>query len=126
MKKMHFSRKISAIIVFILVFGTIVALLVWGITTVVSEATNLLSGFNEYYEKISEQIQSIINNFKIDSIKITPEIKQMIQDTALSILQKFFNKFNKIFHINPSNGNLFCSNNFITIFYMYRQNIYDR
>ena len=46
MNKLKFSRKVSSIIVFVLVFGTILALVIWGVTTVVSEATNLLSGFN--------------------------------------------------------------------------------
>ena len=88
MNKLKFSRKLSSIIVFILVFGTILALLIWGITTIISEATNLLSGFNGYYEKISGKVQEMINNFRFDSINITPEIKQMAEDTALSILQK--------------------------------------
>ncbi len=88
MEKLKLSRKISSIIVFILVFGTILGLLIWGITTIVSEATNLLSGFNGYYEKISNQVQNLINNFKFDSIAISPEIKQMVQDTSISLLQK--------------------------------------
>lgn len=88
MTKLKFSRKVSSIIVFIIVFGTILGLLIWGTVTIVSEATHLLSGFNEYYEKISFQIQNIINNLKFDSINISSEIKQMIQETLLSILQK--------------------------------------
>lgn len=88
MNKLKISRKFSSIIVFIIVFGTILGLLIWGITTIVSEATNLLSGFNDYYEKIYNQIQDIINNFKFDSINITPEIRQMVKDTAISVLQK--------------------------------------
>ena len=46
MNKLKLTRKTSSIIVFIIVFGTILGLLIWGIVTTVSEATNLLSGFN--------------------------------------------------------------------------------
>ena len=88
MNKFSISRKVSSIIVFILVFGTILGLLIWGIITIVSEASNLLSNFNEYYKKIYEQMQNILNNFKLDKLNISIQITEIIQDTAVSLIQK--------------------------------------
>ena len=88
MKKFKLSRKLSSIIIFIVVFGTILGLLIWGITTIVSEATNLLSNFNEYYDNISLQFQTMIENLNFDSLKISDEIKQIAQDTVNSMLEK--------------------------------------
>ncbi len=87
MEKFNFSRKISSIIMFLIVFGTILGLLIWGISTVVSEASNLLSGFNEYYEKISSQIQRLINSIDLGKINISNEISQIIQETITSLFQ---------------------------------------
>ena len=88
MKVFKLSRKISSIIVFVLVFGTILGLLVWGIVTIVSEANDLLSGFNGYYEKIYNQFQTIINNLNFEKFNISDKITQIFQDTGISILQK--------------------------------------
>ena len=88
MDKLKFSRKASSIIVFFIVFGTILGLLIWGIITIVSEATNLLGDFNEYYEKAYNQIQQLINNFRFDKINISDEIREIMQDTSFSLLQK--------------------------------------
>ncbi len=88
MKNLKISRKFSSIIVFILVFGTILGLLVWGIVTIVSESTNLLSGFNEYYEKIYNQVQNLIGSFDFSKLNISDEILQIMQETAFSLLQK--------------------------------------
>ena len=88
MKVFKLSRKISSIIVFVLVFGTILGLLVWGIVTIVSEANDLLSGFNDYYEKIYNQFQTIINNLNFEKFNLSDKITQIFQDTGISILQK--------------------------------------
>lgn len=88
MKTFKITRKISSIIVFLLVFGTIFALFIWGIVTLVSEATNLLSGFNMYYEKISTQLQDLINRFNFEKLNISSQITQIAQDTSTNMLQK--------------------------------------
>lgn len=88
MKNLKISRKLSSIIVFIIVFGSIVGLLIWGIVTIVSESTHLLASFNQYYEKAYEQVQKIINNFDFEKIKISSEIQEFTQNTAISFLQK--------------------------------------
>ena len=88
MKKTKLTRKVSSIIVFILVFGTILGFLIWGIVTIVSESTNLLSGFNGYYEKIYNQAQTIVNNIDLEKLHIPNEVFQMVKDTGFSMLQK--------------------------------------
>ena len=88
MEKFKFSRKLSSIIMFIVVFGTILGLLIWGISTIVSEASNLLSSFNEYYEKIYNGIQNLIKSLDLSKLNISDEITQIFQDTTFSLLQR--------------------------------------
>ena len=88
MEKLNFSRKLSSIIMFIIVFGIILGLLIWGISTIVSEASNLLSGFNEYYENISNKIQRLVKSIDLEKINISNEISQVIQNTIDVLLQR--------------------------------------
>ncbi|MCI9063230.1 MAG: sporulation integral membrane protein YtvI [Clostridia bacterium] len=88
MKKTKLSRRVSSIIMFIITFGIIIGLLVWGIATIVSESTHLLTGFNEYYDKAYEQIQIIVNRFDLNKIKVPPEVLGVVEDTAFSMLQR--------------------------------------
>ena len=88
MKKFGLSRKMSSIIMFIVVFGSILGLLIWGISTIVSEASHLLESFNEYYEIIYSQIQNLIKNIDFEKLNVSKEITNIFQDTTFSILQK--------------------------------------
>ena len=88
MNRFKISRKISSIITFIIVFGTIIGLLVWGITTIIMESSDLLSGFNEYYEKTYNKVQEIIQSFNFEKLNIPNEMFQMVQNTALSVVQR--------------------------------------
>ena len=87
MNNLKISRRLSSIIVFVLVFGTILGILTWGIITIVSESTNLLSGFNVYYEIIYNKLESIINNLNFDRLNISEEIQQLLKNAAFSFLQ---------------------------------------
>ena len=88
MEKFKFSRRFSSIIMFVIVFGTILGLLIWGISTIVSEASNLLSGFNEYYEKINNQIQNIIKSIEFSKLNLSNQLTQIFQETTSALLQK--------------------------------------
>ena len=88
MEKLNFSRKLSSIIMFIIVFGIILGLLIWGISTIVSEASNFLSKFNEYYEKISNQIQRLVKSIDLEKFNISNEISQVIQNAIDVLLQR--------------------------------------
>ena len=52
MKKIKITRRLSAIILFIIVSLIILGALSWGIVTLISEASNLLDDLNFYVEKI--------------------------------------------------------------------------
>lgn len=86
MKHIKLSRKASSIIVFIISLGVIVGLLVWGITTLISEASNLLHSFNEYLDKGYILLQNIINNVDIDKFHISNDVIQTIQSSAYDFL----------------------------------------
>ena len=88
MEKLKITRRLSSIIMFIIVFGIILGLLVWGISTIVSEASNLLSGFNEYYEKINNQVQNLIKSIDLGKLNVSSQISQIFQDMTSSVLER--------------------------------------
>ena len=73
MKKLKITRRLSSIIVFIITFGTIIGLLGWGIATIISESSNLLSDFNNYYDNIYFQVQKILEKFNSVKLKFSKE-----------------------------------------------------
>lgn len=91
MKKAKFTRRTSSIIIFVLAFGIIVGLLVWGTVTLITEATELLQTLNFYFDAAYKQIQKIIFSFEFDSIKIPDEIMQIVQNSTSDILNYLAN-----------------------------------
>ena len=91
MNKVHLTRRTSSIIIFVIVFGIIVGLLIFGTITLFSEATELLQTLNFYFDTMYRQIQYIIENFKFDSIKISDEIMTIIQSSTGEILNYLAN-----------------------------------
>lgn len=85
-KKTKFNRKLSAIIVMLIVFSVIIGLLAWGITSLITEASDLLQGLNGYFEKAYEQIQGIINNINFDAIQLPDEVKSIAQNSLFEFL----------------------------------------
>lgn len=111
MKKLKLSRRVSAIIVFIITFGAIITLFSFGIGSLISESTNLLDKFNNYYELVSSKINSLINGIDFSKFKIPTEISQIVQNTSSSALeristwiQKFLSKFLNIITSIPTFG----------------------
>ena len=86
MKYLKLKRKMSAIIVFILVLGIIIGLLVWGISTLITESSNLLNGLNTYVEKISNQFSQIISRIDLSKLRIPNEIIKTIQESSRDLL----------------------------------------
>ncbi len=82
MKYTKFTRKVSAIITMIIVFGIIIALLIWGISSVITESSNLLSSLNEYVQKITNFINNKISNIKFERIQIPEELKNIIESST--------------------------------------------
>ena len=85
-KKTKFTRKTSAIIVMLCIFSLLIALIVLGIITLISEASNLLQSLNVYIEKIYNQIQKYIISIEFDKIKIPEQVISIIQSSANNFL----------------------------------------
>lgn len=111
MKRFKLSRKISSIIVFIITFGIIIALLSFGIGTLISESTNLLEKFNDYYVMASKMLNNLLLRFDLSNFKIPDEILNIVQETGGTILekvsdwvQKFFSNFLNMITSIPTFG----------------------
>lgn len=88
MKKTKLTRKMSSIIIFIIVFSIIIGCLVWGITSLLSESTNLLQTLNIYIDKAYTQIQQSIARMSITKVSVSNNILNLLQDTSKEILVK--------------------------------------
>ena len=85
-KKTSLTRKTSAIIVLIVVSLIIIGLLAWGITSIISEATNLLQGLNTYIESAYNQVQNIISSIDFNKLKIPQEVTRVIQNSLWDLI----------------------------------------
>ena len=88
MKKFKLTRKLSAIIILLVVFGTIIGFLTWGIITLISEASNLMTTMNDYMEKAYVLVQSILEKFSDDKIKISDDIRNILQNISNDVITK--------------------------------------
>lgn len=86
MKKLNFKRRTSSIIIFIIVIALITGSLVWGITTIISEATKLLQGFNDYFDKAYIQVQEIISNIKLSKIQLSEQVSTIVQNSTNDLI----------------------------------------
>ncbi len=82
MRKIKLKRRTSAIIVFVIVIGIITGLIAWGVITLIQEASNMLTGLNEYFEKTYMQIQNLISKPEFNKIQIPEEIQKIVQNGA--------------------------------------------
>lgn len=82
MKYSKLTRKTSAIITMIIVFSIIIGLLIWGISSVITESSNLLGSLNEYVKKISDYFNYWIKNLNFERIQIPEQIKQIAQSST--------------------------------------------
>ncbi len=86
MKKLKLTRKISSIIIFILVAGLILGGLTWGIIALFSEASNLLQSLNFYVDKIYNLFQNFTTRFDFDKIHLPNEINQVLQNSTGGVI----------------------------------------
>ena len=91
MKKTNLTRKMSSIIIFVIVFSVIIGSITWGIVSLISEATNLLQTLNFYIDKAYTQIQSAIGKMGITKISISSNISGLVQDTSTDLIYKISN-----------------------------------
>ncbi|MDO5557878.1 MAG: sporulation integral membrane protein YtvI [Clostridia bacterium] len=86
MKKTKLTRRTSAIAVFLIVISIIVGLLAWGITTLVSETSNLLAMLNGYFERAQNLIESVIQKVNVGKIQLSSQIIDMVKETISQTL----------------------------------------
>ena len=82
----NFTRKTSAVITLLIVFTIIISLLILGITSLISEASNLLTGFN--IDNLENKAFELINKVNLDKIKISEEVQNIIQNTLIELSDK--------------------------------------
>lgn len=80
-KKTSMTRKTSAIVVLIFVSCILIGLIIWGITALVGETTNLLQGLNNYIEVAYNKVQNIISNIDFNKLKIPENVTNVIQNS---------------------------------------------
>lgn len=86
MRKLKLTRKASSIIIFIIVSVVIIGGLVWGIVSLISEASNLLQDLNGYVEKVYILFQNFTNKFDFDKIHLPNEINTIVQNSTGGLL----------------------------------------
>ena len=91
MKKANLTRRMSSIIIFLIVFSIIIGSVTWGIVSLVSESTNLLQTLNLYIDKAYTQIQDAVGKMSITKISISSNISNLFQETSTDILFKISN-----------------------------------
>lgn len=91
MKSTKLSRRTSSIIVFLLSLAIIVGLLIWGITTLISEASSLLHSFNEYLDEGYVLVQQLINDVDFEKFHISDDVMSTIQSSAYDFLNMLGN-----------------------------------
>lgn len=97
MKKTSYSRRTSAIIIFVLASIIIVAFLLWLMLTLFSETTNLLQGLNEYFDKAYKVVENFISQFQFDKINLNSQMQIVLEETAQNIFQNTSNLATQIF-----------------------------
>ena len=85
-KKTTLERKKSAIIVLIVVFSIIIGVLILGMTTLISESSNLLSGINDYINLAYSKIQEIFRSLRITIFQDREEVNTIFQNSTRGIL----------------------------------------
>lgn len=88
MKKTNLTRKMSSIIIFLIVFSIIIGSVTWGIVSLISESTNLLQTLNIYIDKAYTQIQETIGKMNITKISISSSVFNLVQESSTEILFK--------------------------------------
>lgn len=80
-KRTSLTRKTSAILVLVMVSVLLIGLIIWGVTALIQETTNLLQSLNQYIEMAYNQIQNIIQNINFEKLKIPAEVTGIIQNS---------------------------------------------
>ena len=86
MKKLKLTRKMSSIIIFLIVSATIIGLLVWGIVSLISESSNLLQNLNIYVDKIYQLFQDITKRFDGNKLHLPEQIIRIFNNSTQDLI----------------------------------------
>ena len=86
MKKLKLKRKTSSLLILLIVLAIIIGLLSWGIATIISESSNLLSNLNEYVNVIYKLIQEKTSKLDFSKIQLSPELNGILNESAQNLL----------------------------------------
>lgn len=125
-----FTRKTCAIIVMVIFAILIICLLAWGIITLISEASDLLSGLNEYYDKFNELVQRVLYDTGFSKLQLPNQVKQILDTSSQEVLE-FGSNYVKNFLTNLLNSitslpiiSIYIGVTFIAIYFMCADRIY--
>lgn len=85
-KRTNITRKVSSILVLATIFLIIISSIIFGVISLVSEATNLLSGLNTYLDKTIEFIKDAFGKIDFNKFQLSEEVKKIVGDSATSIV----------------------------------------
>ena len=83
--------KTSSIIVFIISFTIIIALIVWGTTTIITEASKLLENLNTYFDMAVNFVETFISKIDISKWNIPESVMSTIQNSAMEFVGVIIN-----------------------------------
>ncbi len=77
--------------VIVIIFIIILALLVWGIVTLITESSNLLKGLNNYIQLMYDQVKNYIGSIKTGNTKLPMEVATILENSSDKVVS-FYNK----------------------------------
>lgn len=86
MKKFKLKRKTSSLLILTIVLSIIIGLLVWGIATIISEASNLLSNLNEYVNIVQHFVMEKTSKFDFNKVQLSSELNNIISDSSSNLI----------------------------------------
>ena len=87
----NLSRKISSIIVMSVFFFILILLIIWGVTTLIAEASNLLDKLNFYINKVVTYVDVFIKEFEFDKFNLPNNVKDIIQESSKDLFSNITN-----------------------------------
>lgn len=96
MNTFRFSRKLSTIILLLIIFLSIIVITTITFAIMISESSKLLNNLNLYLPNISNSINNIIDSVDIDKLNVSDEIKSLIENATTDLLYNIGNYISNI------------------------------
>ena len=96
MRNCKFKRRTSAIIVLVIVLGIILGLLIWSISTLVLEGSNLLDNLGTYFSNASNLIQNLLASENLEKLNIPSNIILTIEKSVTELLKSLLSLISSV------------------------------